>query len=145
MINKPLWIVPVLVLFAAGCGGKTEKLPDLVPVSGTVTYDGAPLVGAFINFVPQEGTPGSGASGTSDAEGKYQLTTGNRNEPGTAAGKYKVTILTPLMFEGYEAPPDAPPFTKVKLPPKYSDAEKTVLTAEVTAEKKPIDFDLKSK
>ena len=37
-------------ILAAGCGG--EKIPPLVTVTGKVTYNGKPLVGATVAFVP---------------------------------------------------------------------------------------------
>lgn len=134
-----------LILMVAGCGKPKESLPELIPVTGTITWDGKPLVGAMVALIPLEGTPGAGANGSTDAEGKYVLRANTRNEPGTPAGKYKVVLSTPLMMEGFEQDPNAPPFTKVVLPPRYGDREKTTLKADVAAGGRPIDFDLKSK
>ncbi|MHB8903343.1 MAG: hypothetical protein ACYC6Y_31660, partial [Thermoguttaceae bacterium] len=42
-------LLPVLV----GCPGGTDaNLPDLVPVTGTVTVDGAPVSGVTVTFIP---------------------------------------------------------------------------------------------
>lgn len=126
-----------------GCGSSSSNLPPLVPVTGRVTWEGQPLVGAMVLYIPQPGAPGQGGTARTDAEGKYTLTALVRNEPGVAAGPYKVTVSTPLMDEGYTPEPNAPPFTKVKIPEQYSHREKTTLTAEVAPGMGPKDFELK--
>ena len=94
-----LWLV------ALGCGcrdSSAESLPPLVPVSGTVTWEGQPLVGAMVRFLPQEGTPGNGGSATTGLGGTYQLAASIRNQPGVPAGEYRVFIVTPIMMEDYQ-------------------------------------------
>ena len=48
-----LSISVVLMLVVVGCnGGGDAGLPDLVPVSGTVTLDGEPCSGVGVSFLP---------------------------------------------------------------------------------------------
>jgi hypothetical protein len=78
----------------AGCTGG-DKLPT-VPVTGTVTYNGAPLEGATVSFLPKDQSEGArGASGTTDAQGKFKLETflaGNKMVAGALVGEYAVTV-----------------------------------------------------
>lgn len=66
------WSAVVLLALSqvlAGCGAKPS--PDLIPVTGVVTFDGQPVVEGFISFEDQAGNfpPESGRI----AEGKYRL------------------------------------------------------------------------
>ena len=63
------------VLAAAGCGGADGEAdrPPRLPVTGTVTYNGAPLADAQITFNP-ETAGGTAAFARTDAEGHYELT-----------------------------------------------------------------------
>ena len=54
-----------------------------------VTLDGQPLAGAEVMFVPREG--GRPATGTSDEQGKFQLTTIVNND-GALLGAHGVAI-----------------------------------------------------
>jgi len=55
-------------LLALGCG---PKLPyDVVPFSGTVTYQGAPVPGLPIFFEPETGRP---SNGQTDKDGKFTM------------------------------------------------------------------------
>lgn len=76
-----------LLILAAGCGGGVSDAPQLVPASGTVLVNDAPIVGANVTF-QVEGKPI--ANGTTNAEGKFTLTTGGR--PGAPLGNAKVGI-----------------------------------------------------
>lgn len=86
----------VATLQGCGPGG-----PKLVPVSGKVTLDGKALANKSVNFKPEPGTEGSGAGGTSDAEGNYTLTAvvpgATKSYPGIAPGTYRVTITEPMV------------------------------------------------
>ena len=55
-------------LFVLGCG---PKLPyEVVPLSGTVTYQGTPVPGLPIFFLPETGRP---SNGFSDKNGKFNM------------------------------------------------------------------------
>ena len=71
-----------------GCGGRTGR------VSGVVTLDGKPLVGATVSFTPASGDNGGvgGSYGKTDAQGRYTLRTVVGKANGAAVGKHKVSI-----------------------------------------------------
>ncbi len=84
-------LVAVLVLGTSvltGCGGGADR-PAMVPVSGTVNYNGGPVEGATVTFAA--GTSARSSSGTTDASGKFKLTTFDTND-GAPVGEYIVTI-----------------------------------------------------
>lgn len=67
--------------FFLGCG---DGRPALVPVTGTVTFDGKPIQGAEVMFMVKGGRP---ARGETDAEGHFALSTfeeGDGCTPGAA-------------------------------------------------------------
>src|SRR5436309_14322534 len=75
----------VLVSVAAiGCGGAKP-----VKVEGTVTLDGQAVQGATVIFYPDNGGPQ--ASGLTDADGVFHLTTFNTGD-GAIPGTHKVTV-----------------------------------------------------
>lgn len=43
----------IVVLFFVGCG-EPRRGPELFPVTGSVTYDGEPVEGASVVFLPQD-------------------------------------------------------------------------------------------
>jgi len=101
MLNRLFWLGCILVsTWAAGCN---KQPPDSsLQVSGTVTLDGKPVEGAVVNFIPIDQTPGGGASGTTDAAGRYLLQPRRRGE-GVVEGKYRVRIAR---FVSHEDPSD---------------------------------------
>ncbi len=134
-LDKFVTLLLVLaVTFCAGCvGGGSEDLPEMGLVSGTVTMDGTPLANVSVTFTS---TDGQASYGTTDADGKYELTF-RGNIKGAKIGEHTVTIETPL-----EAP--AGPGYKDPIPAKYN--VKTTLTAIVKEGENPaIDFKLTKK
>src|SRR5437867_12591753 len=83
---------PLGLLFLAavvglvGCGSPTKA----VKVQGTVTLDGKPFPGATVTFTPVEAT-GKPASGRSESDGGFQLTT-FKPDDGALPGDYKVVV-----------------------------------------------------
>src|SRR3954453_11696466 len=78
---------------AAGCG---ERSPfETAPVSGKVTLNGQPLADARISFQPTDGEKelGPGSSATTDAEGKFTLSTVDGGA-GATVGNNEVRIST---------------------------------------------------
>ena len=117
----------------------------VVPVSGTVTYQGKPVEGANVIFAP-EAPAARSASGTTEADGRFQLTT-LQPDDGALCGKYKVAISKVQVanamtaeemtsaearkkFEKNGGPPKLD--VKSELPEDYQDAASSGLTAEVT-------------
>jgi hypothetical protein len=143
----------LIATLAAGCG---EGGPKLLPASGTVTYQGKPLEGALVSFLGQGNVLGSG---TTDAAGKYTISTLGR--PGAIPGKNQVAITKQSGAQGLTkdaGPPPTPPSpeeiqakmkaamsgAKVKnqLPEKYADPAQSGFTAEVAPGKSTFDFTL---
>jgi hypothetical protein len=80
----------LLVTFVLiGCGGDSAppSPPEtLVPVSGTVKFDGQPAKGIEVTFVPSGATKGYSSSGVTDDAGKYKLQSLMSKKPGVAVG-----------------------------------------------------------
>jgi hypothetical protein len=152
---KPMrWLLAPIVgcVLAAGCGG--SKLPPTARVSGKITLSSQPVKGAIVSFMAEGAA--RAASGVTDGEGRYQLTTFNPND-GAVLGKHKVKISQPVT--------DGPAMSAEKpnaaygeamaqaakgivqrgkgVPAKYADEATSGLTAEVTKDgKNEFDFDL---
>ncbi len=92
--------------------------------SGTVTFDGKPVDGATVTFIPTEGKI-QPATGRTDAQGKYSLTT-FRSGDGAQPGAYQVTVTKYFSEAGaspYNSPPvEAAPDTPAE-PPKTLEQE----------------------
>lgn len=87
-----------LILMLAGCGGSDDaKDYDTNMVEGVVTLDDKPVAGATVTFTPVDDKVGAPATGMTDEQGKYTLTTiggGQAYEPGSGAvpGEYYVGV-----------------------------------------------------
>jgi len=138
-----LCLVPLVLALAVLAGCSSSKR---VPVSGTVTFDGKPVDGGVIAFLP-EGDVAPGGKGTVSGEiveGKYSLPSGR----GPDAGKYKVQI-TWNKKTGKQIDTPGDPGTKMDdtvqvIPPKYN--KQTILTAEIkSGSNDNVNFELTSK
>lgn len=85
-----------------GCGPSN---PPTYKVSGVVKLDGKPVPGATVTFLPDTGTDAQPATGTSDNEGKYSLTTFVSGD-GAMKGMYLVTVMK-VQTEAGQSPYDA--------------------------------------
>jgi len=113
-----------------GCGGPTETVPELVAVTGKVTYQGRPLADASVTFVPadyeEEATELNRVvrpAGRTDAEGGYELAWGDHT--GAPPGKYTVMITA---FKPSDDPEEKPEslIPEVYASPKTSGLAKVV-------------------
>lgn len=96
MYRRPHFILAAFAgLGLAGCG------PGLVPVSGVIKLDGAPVEGATVTFVSEDGV--KTFSGTTDSSGAFSLGSGNSARPGALPGNYKVTVVKTPKVQGAEA------------------------------------------
>lgn len=134
----PFCMVVAISLTLIGCGGGG---PQVVPVSGIVTFNDKPIGKINVMFVPE--SQGMIAQGTSDENGKFTLST---LKPGDGAmmGNYKVafkyisdTIADMPGFTGGVKPEPSP------IPLKYIDETKSGFTATVKASDNEFKFDLK--
>ena len=134
----------------AGCAGSKPDLPEVVPVTGVVTLDGAPAAGVNVTFIPVGSTAGGASYGATDAGGKYELKS-NDGRPGAAVGEFKVVCSKWVMPDGsdYVGVPGGPsPMeagAKEKLSPKFSDENATALKATVPAGGGTVNFELTEK
>lgn len=104
---------------AAGCGGSDY---DLVPISGTVTLDGAPLAGGVINFQPfapaGATTGGPGSTARIGSDGRFELAT-VQGAPGAVLGQHQVKIYSYSPESPVASDSDAGP-PQERVPPKYN-------------------------
>lgn len=79
----------LIVCAVAGCGDGINR----VPIEGVLTSSGStPVDGATLSFIPMEGTPGEGAIGRTDAQGKFTVISSRQSDSGIPPGKYRVRI-----------------------------------------------------
>ncbi len=139
-----------------GCGDDSG-LPTRYKVSGTVKYKGEPVPKGSIVFEPINPPMPQGrvANGTIE-NGSYTLTTyGSTPGDGALPGEYKVIILTSdldvaelakkqggLLHQGDEAHAKAIKSSKMLVPQKYAQSDKTPLKAKVEPKSQTLDFDL---
>jgi len=128
-----VWALAVVLVAGPGCG-RGAKGPGgvrLYPVGGTLTQGGKPLEGAIVRFVSADGK--HFAVGTTDASGKYSLTT-SKSGDGAPAAEYQVAVdKFPGTPEAASkaASDDRLPTPKSLLPPKYSNPKMSGFSASV--------------
>ena len=125
-------LVLVTAVTFAGCG-KGNGLSGLVPAKGVIKYNGLPVEGATVTFVPDGATSSEQrtASATSDSNGRFEVMT-LQPKDGIFPGQYKVLVkkLAPdkvYTKEDFAANPKglAPPKYTNQLPAKYADQKST--------------------
>ncbi|MCA8982897.1 MAG: carboxypeptidase-like regulatory domain-containing protein [Planctomycetaceae bacterium] len=86
--GTPILLACVLL----GCGGNNAEIKGrskVVPVQGTVMYQGAPLAGAVVMFHAEAAE--LTASGLTNEQGVFQLRTYDKTD-GAVPGTHKVTV-----------------------------------------------------
>jgi hypothetical protein len=128
-----------VLFFAAisGCGEEGAHLEKVVPVSGTLTFQGQPLEHYQVTFLPSDGR--RAAVGLTDAAGKFTMGT-NAKDDGAPPGSHKVAFV----FVGPQSddtstqvPIDDPalmPQPKIKIPDKYANPDTSGYTQNVPDE-----------
>ena len=115
-------------------------------VTGTVTYQGKPVVKAAVSFIPLEkGT--LAAVGVTDGSGKYVLRSSGESE-GAIVGTYQVTIILRAPYDGPvpEGVSEAMAQDlyqsqgKPLIPEKYFTTQTSGLTKEVLLGRNTFDF-----
>ena len=107
------------MVLASGCSSEPAK-PQTYPVTGTVMMKGKPLENARVIFVPGQG--GAPASGVTDKDGKYSLTTHTSGD-GAQAGTYGVKVAK---YDGKGTPPGEEPGKEIS----YEEEQKLVFAAD---------------
>lgn len=150
ILDRSTWSIGLLGFVIAGCSAGVDR-PETAPVSGTVVYKGQPVEGATVSFMA-DGAPRA-ASGVTDADGKFQLSTFELND-GALIGEHVVTISK--QEAGATAPQSTDPTAalndpsalvemqlsttsqkggpKSLLPQKYANPNTSPLKEKVTAE-----------
>ena len=127
-------LVAVVSWVAAGCWGSDR--PRVVAVSGTVLLGGEPVEEAGVTFTPTGGRP---ATGRTDAQGRFSLTTFDPGD-GAIVGQHVVTIVKAETVEVTFDSQAREPIETVKRPPgklvpqRYGDPRQSRLSATVTAD-----------
>ena len=130
---RHFFLVLVSLTLLAGCGPQSEGMPDLAPVTGTITMDGEPLANVSVTF---EAASGATSYATTGDDGSYELTY-IRSSKGAGIGSNTVRIETAT-----DAPPS--PGWRDPIPSIYN--VRTTLQADVKqGEPNVIDFALESK
>ena len=123
----------VCVTMVIGCGGAPvdPNRPTTFEAGGTVTYNGSPLEGATVAFLPQD-PKAPGASGRTDASGKFVLTAFEAGD-GAVPGSYLVTISKVEKVADASDDSEAEVVVpKSLIPEKYNTPQGSGFTAEVT-------------
>lgn len=127
------------LLTLLGCGQVKEA--ELAHVAGVVRINGKPAANIMVQFLPKvaEGDPGPTASGTSDEQGGFELTT-VEGKLGAVVGLNKVLFID---MEEERAPqgvvpkPPRIPAAMVMIGPMTQEVE-------VKTDSSPFDFDIKN-
>ena len=137
------WLFGLSLVALVAASGCNKSGLNLAYVEGVVTYNGQPVEHAGVLFKP---ATGPFATGTTDAEGKFTLTTANN--PGALIGEHTVGIskskTTPMQMKD-----EALPRYKVEyfVPQKYASPVTSNLKATVSTKKSEnhFTFDLTGK
>ena len=118
-MRKWCCLAMTMLFGVAGCGDGIKR----VPVEGEILAVGQPVSNASIQFLPAEGTPGQGAIGVSDKDGKFTVISSRQSDAGIPPGKYKVIVSRFMDRDGTILPNDAKqadyPDAKESVPPPY--------------------------
>jgi hypothetical protein len=124
------------VVTVIGCGGASDA-PTTAAVTGVVTYQGKPMPNLSVAFIPEAGML---ATGTTDADGRFEMTTSAPGD-GAVPGMHKVAInFVP------ETPPEMPGFPGSEnvqpspIPLTYADVTTSGLTVTVDSDSSKNDF-----
>ena len=138
---RNLLLLGWMAVACAGCSPRSYPGEKRYPLTGKVTYDGAPVDWGSISFLP-EGGGAQRVSGGLIENGAYAVT----EEQGANAGKHRVEVRWLKKTGKKYRDPDSDAMLderKEALPAKYH--AQSTLTADVSAGQTTFDFDLKSK
>ncbi|MFM7291134.1 MAG: hypothetical protein ACKO6B_07880 [Planctomycetia bacterium] len=145
-----VWVIAgCLIAFPTGCSEQIKR-PKTAKVSGIVTYKGAPLPNADVVFMPGDSSASQPATGRTDEQGRFQLTT-SKNNDGCIAGEKAVVIMAvdeTVPTTPYNSDPSSADYVKRKslIPKRYGNPTTSGLTATVEAGKKnTFEFNLTDK
>lgn len=130
-----IFVLPIILVAISGeMGCKKQQLHTIVPVSGTVMYNGKPLQFGTIMFQPEAG---QFATGTIQADGTFQMKIPGEGN-GAAVGKNSVCISclendNPEVMNKFKSSSQASEFYPGKslIPLKYRSCDTSGITVEV--------------
>jgi len=94
------------LVVTSGCG-EHDGL-ERAEITGILTNQGKPLPNASVQFLPAGGgTPGMGALGVADAEGRFKVISSRQSDEGIPPGEYTVVVSRFAEPDGTILPPDA--------------------------------------
>ncbi|MEZ6129841.1 MAG: hypothetical protein R3C59_14255 [Planctomycetaceae bacterium] len=125
--------VGIVAVATTGCG---ESGPATYPVTGTVTFDGAPVEEGRITFRPVSGAKAFAAE---IKNGEYSF----EGEPGKMAVEVTASRIIPGKFDDSNPDDEPQPVGEMYIPEQYN--AKTTLEAEIQASgENKFNFDLKA-
>ena len=89
LFSKHHLVLLIVVAVSAGCGAPTVNY-SMIPVEGTITFEGEPLSNAEVMFDSPDGPRGFGVS---DESGRFSVMT-RQFGAGLPAGKYRVLVTS---------------------------------------------------
>jgi hypothetical protein len=127
----------LLIVCSAGCSGNDR--PATYEATGLVVYQGEPVAGAQVGFVPSEAADAAArpANATTDDSGEFSLATYYRpgeELAGAQPGTYRVTIAKVDAQREIVDPYATGQLPEGALPARYADPERSGLTATITPE-----------
>ena len=139
-IRMQSWIlIAVISAVASAIFAGCKRGPELVPVSGKVTYKGQPLKHGNILFQPSAGPPAKGEIGP---DGSFTLST-LKNNDGAVIGKHRVQVICTAPPAKPANPDEETPSAKSLIPEKYSNYATSEITVEVVKGGGPYLIELK--
>lgn len=93
-MTRPIGFMLVLLALAVGCG---ERHPPVAPVAGVVTYEGQPVTGGRVLFLPLGG--GKQGLGTINADGSFRLSTYLTHD-GALVGTHRALLVDATLPKG---------------------------------------------
>ncbi len=152
--NIKRWSLVVLVfLTSTTVAGCDKSPPEIVPVTGILTYNNAPLFNAEVKFIPMEdGLDGNYvASGVTDKSGAFTLHLQGQTEPGCCACECKVLIVEGQIPGDTRGQDEKSQMAAIKflkslknrpIPKKYERVGTTPLSFTVSAENNRFEIEL---
>ncbi len=121
------WLCGLMLVFlCVGCSRNNPKFQKTVPVRGTVVLaNGSPVTAGLITFHPKDLTKGD-AWGMIGSDGRFELGTYKKDD-GAMLGTYTVTVEPKVYDKNGNLRP-----ANVPIPKKYTSAETSDLTVEIT-------------
>ena len=141
--SQPFIAACLAIVLLAGCGGDSK----LLKITGKITVNGEPAVGAILLFHPADKKDAPMASGVAQSDGTFSLTSNMID--GVEPGNYIVTVTWPdpahKQTEAQKMRGDGEPGADL-LKGKYVMKERSGLTASITSSTKSLPpIELKTK